>query len=355
MESIIYPTPQSRTCESIYFVSSPYHVLLAHILASGEPTKTKSILVMKEKRENFFDMFVSIRNDKDTPFEEVLFLKQPATGKLNKSSTVIKQRAQLAGQLISKLQPKKIYIFNDTYLDQFLAYVGKRFQATIYYVEDGAIAYSTNKKRVSQWTHFKNRLIYGDFFNEVAIEGTSANIDYILAAYPDHVRKEFPPNKVMELPKTGGSIFQKLRWPKTFLSSLEVSDLDNKYDSFYVFGYSGLFRSMENYPSALSSIVKSTVNENFNSAVKYHPREKQADYLSLGPLGLNVIHKSVPAEILYYLNNNKLKFIYGDIGTSLITARWFLPNCRVISFMESLGIEDHSFKNLLHQIGVELL
>ena len=165
MQSLIYPTPQSRTCESCFFVSTPYHVLLSHIIASGELSKGKSILVMKEKREKFFDMFASIRNDKNTPFEEVLFLKQPATGKLNKGSKLIKRRAQEAGELIKKLRPEKIYIFNDTYLDQFLAYIGKRFQATIYYVEDGAIAYSTHKIRVSHWTQFKNRFIYGNFFH----------------------------------------------------------------------------------------------------------------------------------------------------------------------------------------------
>ena len=354
MQSLIYPTPQSRTCESCFFVSTPYHVLLSHIIASGELSKGKSILVMKEKREKFFDMFASIRNDKNTPFEEVLFLKQPATGKLNKGSKLIKRRAQEAGELIKKLRPEKIYIFNDTYLDQFLAYIGKRFQATIYYVEDGAIAYSTHKIRVSHWTQFKNRFIYGNFFHEVETEGTSPNIDYVLAAYPGHVRKEFPPHKLIELPKARESIFRKLSWPKTFLSSLKIPETSFKYDSLYVLGYSGLFKHIENYPSALSCIVKSTVNANFNSAVKYHPREKQSDYLSLGSLGLKVIHQSVPAEILYYLNNNNLKFIYGDIGTSLITARWFLPNCRVISFMEHVGIEDQPFKNLLCQIGVEL-
>jgi hypothetical protein len=336
-------------------VSSPYHVLLAHIMASGESSSSTSILLMKEKRAKFFEMFVSIRNDKHIPFGEVLFLREAAAGKANKRPKFIKHRALAAGELIRKFHPEKIFIFNDTYLDQFLMYAGKQFSATIYYVEDGATAYSTYKKKIPHWVHLKNRFFYGNVFRQVEIEGTSPNIDYIVAAYPGHVRKELRLKPVLELPKTVEPVFSKLHWPNAFLRALNDPAISHKYDSCYVLGYSGLSKHIKNYASTLTAIVKRTVKKNFLSAVKYHPREQHHDYLSLGPLGLNVIHRSIPAEFVYYANRNHMKYIYGDIGTSLITARWFLPDVKVFSFMDRLKLEDQPFKNLLCDIGVDML
>lgn len=354
MGALISPASPPYPCHSVYLVSTPYHVLLAHVVASHESPGDHSVLVMKEGRAHFYELFESIRGDRNVPFTDVLFLRQPATGKLNKRPRNVKRRATAARELLESLQPRNLYLFSDTYLEQFLAVAGKQTGASIYYVEDGAAAYSTHKKEVSGWTHFKNRVAYGSTYRQVETEGTSAIIGTVLAAYPRHLRQELKAKDCIELPRTAESVFSGLTWPESFLDSLGVDTTRLRCERLYVLGYSGLFRHIRNYHSLLGDILKKTLGPE-PTAVKYHPRETTRDPLGLRALGVEVIHQSVPAEILYYLNRDKLRFVYGDIGTSLITARWFLPQTSVVSFMDSLSIRDDTFRGVLREIGVDIV
>jgi hypothetical protein len=357
MISLTFPGSALHPVKTIYVVATPYHVLLAHVLAAVDKSSKNSVLMMKEGRADFHVMFNAIKADKNIPFGDVLFLREPVVGKINEKPKWVRQRAQAVEEMIESLQPQNIYIFNDSYLEQRLIHVGKQYGATIFFVEDGGAAYSVKKTPISKWTHLKNRLSYGRDYRQVEVQGTSSKIDYILATYPQHVREELREKIIIELPKGIDSLFAGLLWPSAFLRELHVDLNDLKCEALYVFGKGRSFkrRGIHDYHSIVGGLIRPTLRDNVLAAVKYHPQERQQDPLGLLELGVKLIPQSVPAEMLYYLNKDLLQCVYGDISTSLITARWFLPHARVVSFMDGLGVKDDIFKNVLSQIGVEVL
>ena len=90
--------------------------------------------------------------------------------------------------------------------------------------------------------------------------------------------------------------------------------------------HSGNFKHISDYGLQIRSLVEQLVLDSRKLAVSYHPREKQDDWLNLVSLGASLIPHAVPAELIYLFNRHNLRAVYGDIGTSLITARWLLPD-----------------------------
>jgi hypothetical protein len=44
--------------------------------------------------------------------------------------------------------------------------------------------------------------------------------------------------------------------------------------------------------------------------------------------------------------------VYGDIGTSLITARWLLPSAQTVSLMDALQVAQPELKHMFQGIGI---
>jgi hypothetical protein len=256
--------------------------------------------------------------------------------------------------LLDAARPRRLFLFNETVLNQYLARRVRAGGRNVYGVEDGAAAYSDIQTKRARIERLKDKLVFGPWAKTIAVDGSSCHIDTFFAMFPDLVRDELRHRDVRALPRSGTALFDALSWPAAYLRRLGVAPDDLACDVIYLFAHSRNFRHLPNYRTQLGEIVLNERRAELRYALSYHPREKGRDLLDVAKHGIALIHHAVPAELVYFFNRRRLREVYGDIGTSLMSARWLLPEARVVSLMKRLELHSPPFERALAAIGVEM-
>jgi len=63
----------------------------------------------------------------------------------------------------------------------------------------------------------------------------------------------------------------------------------------------------------------------------------------------------IPAELVYLASGERLRRVIGDAGTTLLTARWLVPQAQVLSVLDLSGRDDPWYARTLDRLGVQPL
>ncbi len=357
MARYLLPDRLPDAARSLFIASTSYQVILAHLLAADSAVCPEdSVLVLKHRvQQNFRDFFQALRGDPDTPFREVLFLDRPAHYKRRQRAWQDRRRLSTLRQLLAAVKPEQLFLFNEDALDQYLARGMGAYGGRVFAVEDGAVAYSAAGRRITRSEAFKNKLAFGPRTGNIRVEGGSRYIDAFFAVYPDLLRPELGYKPSHALPRRDGALFDGLSWPRDYLKRLGINLEDVRCDGLFALARTSNFKALPDHRTRMRQAVFDTSAAPGRYAISYHPSEKKRDVLDVGSHGIKLIHHAVPAELIYLFNRGRLHTVVGDIGTSLMTARWLLPRARVVSLMKSLEMNDPPFERTLRAIGVEVL
>ncbi|MDN5871345.1 MAG: hypothetical protein L0H73_11575 [Nitrococcus sp.] len=356
MGHYLLPEHRPAAADILFFAATSYHIILAHLLAAdAQICPGSSVLVLNHcTHANFYELFQALRGDSKLPFREVYFLDRPRRYKPRQRAWQDRRRLPALRRLEVALQPKRLFLFNEGVLDQDLAWQVKARGGQVFAVEDGAVAYSANGRRIDWSEAVKRKLIFGPRTRSITVEGSSPYIDAFFAVFPEQVRAELRHKTVHALPSMDYTLFDALSWPRDYLRRIGVRAEDIACERLYPLAQSSNFNALPDYRERMREIILQESATQYHCAISYHPSEKKPDVLGVSAQGITLIHHAVPAELIYLFNRGRLSEVVGNIGTPLLTARWMLPEVRVVSLMNHLELHDPPFECTLRAIGVEM-
>jgi len=335
--------------DNIFVTFTPYHVLLAYTIASTN--KEKNYLVVIDDAVNLKELSEAIKEEKNSPFKDVIFL--PGIKKIKtpiQRYLIIKNNIKLLKKAIKNIIIKRVYVCNDSRPEsQLILSYGKRDNALGIYIEDGSAAYYGLVLKRKKIKTLLGKLIYGRWWENIEILGTSSYIDQIRAIFPEDIRVELRKKKVKILginkkqflslkdKSFVTSFFKKININKKDISDIEV---------IIIISHSELVRQYLNYKKVIIKMINQLKKNYKKISVKYHPREKN-DFLNLAAFGnIKILPQGIPVELFFLIASNSLKLIVGDISTSLLTARWLFPHIKIVSFIRQIKNDKKLFKFL---------
>ena len=347
---------EPEPAHTLFFATTSYQILLAHLLAQDRNIcPEKSVLLVKRRLGNqIYSLFDALSGDGSIPFEQLFLLDRPKAYKRHQRAwSDRRRRADLRG-LIDQINPSQLFIFNEDPLDQDAARRVKASGGRVFAVEDGAIAYADTERTITLGEGLKDKFFFGPRTRRTTVEGSSPLVDAVYAVYPGQLRRELRHKPAYKIPGTSAASFQDLRWPGLYLQRLGLDIERIRCDCLFMLARSNNFRGLTDYSERMIAALEHPWTAHGHHAIKYHPNEKRRDLLNAENLGFSVIDNAVPAELIYLAAGDRLRAVVGDIGTSLLSARWLLPGVRAVSLMRYLNFNDPSFAHTLRQIDVEL-
>lgn len=332
--------------KDLYLTYTPYHLILS-ILKAKRSKKNSELIIVRSyhnadkyaeriREKNIFSDVRVVRGLEDTqktsyPFRALIKGEEDTRFPMYKK--VIERIKSAQGY------PRRIFAFNDTQpLSQYILWKNKQNGGSNVYIEDGSGAYvdkETAKKQ--KMKKYILKLYFGRWYQTMQTHGKSPYTDKIQVFHPHLVPPRDKP--VEEL----GNLFDEAdEEVREIMGSPDISA-----DSLIIAPLSGYLKRQRVYEEYIET-VKDYVGD--SPAVKYHPREE--DYF-LSEIAQEEITDSLPAESIFLGMKESSPTIIGDISTALYTAKLILPESKVISIANRLGIESDIIE-LLDRTGVEI-
>jgi hypothetical protein len=212
------------------------------------------------------------------------------------------------------------------------------------YLDDGLHSY-LGRMRQRPWVRridwLVKRLSHGSWGQRVPQLGTSAWIGQSWLAFPEDAVDQDPGRQRHALPRSWftGRAFQRLSALAAREFAVDRAAL-RQCAIVLVLPHSNLIRAEPGLCAALTGLIKRAGDRGQRVALKYHPREVDADCAGLLAAGDNAmaLPKSLPMELLLPLLPDGA-LLAGEGSTALLAARWLRPDTRVLE----LGISRHAY------------
>lgn len=347
---------------NIFIAFTPYHILLSCGIALDRGTSDKNDLVaisegvntellLQVLQEWNQEIFVNIYRLPGALYEPCLLRRRVASRK----------NARAVMHIIQGLIVDQVYTFNDARAESqaVLHYAKERNNsAKAIYVEDGAAAYSSGRRKARRRLIRRlGKLYYGSWWEKVIYLGGTPWIDEICVAFPELVRPELRPKRVTELPRSIllGTKIKGLVESISAKFAIDGADLKS-LDAILIVAHSEFAKQIDGYREVIDGILASMKRQGLRVAAKYHPREPAGDYLSLsGREKVLDLPQSILVEAIYIQAPKNLKLVIGDISTSLYTAKWLLEEATVISIAPLLKYKDSHLLDVFRKLGIMLV
>jgi len=277
-----------------------------------------------------------LQNWPRSPFTEVDILTGSAKGWVEKRQQR-KAVFERLSNLVQMVNFDAVAVGSDRriefqYVMQLCRKKQKASQTKGWYLDDGLYSYAG---RPHHWLKdglngLLKKLSYGFWWQEPKTVGASAWIDTVWLFDPCNANIQLK-NKHAE--KLDVSWFKHRRiteYSQKLFSLFGINDdLTEKLvdvDVCLLVPHPNNIEKMSGYAGRIDSLKKYVADKNLKLAVKYHPRTEGVDPLNLVQDSQALL---VPANLAFefFLTqlNQKTKLI-GDVGTSLLTAKWLRPD-----------------------------
>ena len=352
MPAPIASQPGSGSFANLIVVSTFYHLLLACLVARDPRFPGKSLLVIDAEREQMAVLCDLLTNAPDRLFDEVRVMPEVSGSKL--------ARERIHGKWLARLddtiQPERIIIFTDLRPDnQMLCRRAAARGAATFCGEDGGAAYSSGSWAVPWRRHLKRMLCFGLWLENRAAAGSSRHVQTFLALYPELVRPELKVKARWELNRSLVPDLLSLSWIRRFLEHFQLTPNALACDELHVPTSSRATGATEELRNLLRQEIRTARANGLDCVVKYHPRER-SDFLEAEAMGARLLPTAIPVELIYLASAKRLRRVIGDTGTTLLTARWLVPEAKALSILPHLpDLMDPRYVEAATRLGVKTL
>ena len=236
-----------------------------------------------------------------------------------------------------EFRPKAVWVGNDRKLEcQYAMHLaGERLQRRAgRYLDDGLHTY-LGRMRQRPWTRrvdlLVKRLGFGGWGQRVAQLGTSPWIEQSWLAFPEQAVDQDPVRQRKPLPSAWFSSRPFQRLAALAAEEFEVDRrLLRQCAIVLILPHSNVIRSTPQLHDALADYIARVSARGKRVALKYHPREDDADPIGLLACGnVMLLPKLLPLELLLPLLPAKT-LLAGEASTALLAAHWLRPEARVL-------------------------
>ncbi len=352
---------------SVFFAFSPYHFLLSVAIASNMPSRGEKHLVLFSDSQGAKSLARVARQWDRSPFTSVtLFpgaygLASLPVVKPALLAILAKQNVRYVRRIIDELKPDHVCVFGDKRIEcQAAIHYGKSIdEDTIAMVaEDGSADYSSAlirpRGRVYQSLI---RAIFGRWWEEVRAYGTYSRTDEVHVTFPSLVRDELKARRLLEIPRVSLTSAMDAEFVDAYCEAMgfDPSSL-SEIRGLVLLDHSSVGPRVQEYLSIVRRVIPEYGVRGANIAFKCHPRETSREPLSeLGGDAHVVVPAALPVEIVYLAGQRSLELVVGNKSTGILTAKWLLPETRVLSLALATGGADPRLLRVFERIGVELV
>lgn len=332
---------------NVFIAFTPYHILLSCGIALDQSDLADNCLFIVSDFSDVEPLIHSLEGWNYSPFAQIECLPGIyGQDRKYRRRFISRKNLTTITEFINKHQVSRIYVFHDGRAEaQAALHFAKKDNrdAVGTYVEDGAGAYSSHvpTKRPLH-TLLLGKLFYGPWWEGVDVLGTSRWIDEVKAIFPRLVRPELRLKHVTSIPRHALLELRNQEWPYKYLEALgmQIAELEH-LEAVLVVAHSEFAARISGYKQAIEDFLAIAKSQALRLAIKYHPREPLTNFLSVAEAeGISILPQSVPIELVYIIASEKIRFVIGDISTSLLTAKWLLSNVTVVSIAPLLGQSD---------------
>lgn len=318
--------------------------------------------------QNFADfnhLFNAVKNWKENPFTNIVGF--PGEYNLDQYSK-LKRRCiryffvkKCALDIVTYVKKNKItefFMFNDERPQSLflIEYIDKKgFNAT--YVEDGAMTYGSFVDQRHGHYLFIGKIIFGPWWRNVDVMGVCPTFRKVMALFPEYIRPELKHKKVEKIDLTGVYKFAEQNTITDYFSNYRLTKEELKrFDGIILLPYSSILNKNPEYKNIIVKLIRQLSSQGYTIAVKYHPRDANADPLGFKEFdNVRILNPAIPVEFIFLIPQNHLKFVISDSSTTLMSALWSLKDCTIISLGELMGSrKDERFNGVLKSLGISL-
>lgn len=340
----------NRNERGLYLTFTPYHVLLATLVASSRSNGSNHLVIFPSfPRAVELVHFVS--HALSWPFDhwDIRPCVHGASQWRRRLSTL--RNLVYIKELVSQNRFQILVTAHDgrpeSQLGSFLA--KKYWDAKYYYLEDGAALYS-EPRRGSRLFEGIYKQLFGSWWVGYIGHGMNPLLDGIFAVYPDLVPED---RHAPRIPLSLRSLLTIRTKRESLLSAFKEGNWQGSLerlqilDAIVFLGHSEMMT--EHTMVRVESVLRWCKVQGLRFGIKYHPREISR-YVK--PHKTLEVPQWLPAELLFLITSENIKYIFGEASTVLLTARTLLPeDVRVVDF--SGRRQDEQLARVMKHLSIE--
>ena len=343
---------------TLYWIGTPRHFLIAAGLAleNGESDSDLLLTSLLDLTPHFDRIAnviqASLENWEASPFTNVNIVRHPArnrapSSRMGSIMNSLREQRQFR-RLARRTELREVRMFNATSwrTQVFLYEIKRRFPRTRrVIIEDGGIFYNSQTigdvkdSSLWKWKSLARRLIYGRAWTDVLDARQNGRLDKIVEEIqmiaPELAREELSSVVRTKLSAEPLRRLADTELPRIYLEATghSVSEFQDIDLCVILARTDSLIGEMSAYVQTVLNLLRAAAESGMKVAVKYHPKEPERDYMNLAEeTWITELPREIPAELLFVINRDNLKFVLGDASSALLSAPWINPDCRTISF-----------------------
>ena len=348
--------------KNIFIAFTPYHVLLSYAIALKEESSAENYLSVISDFSDVDPLIRSLKGWSRCPFAQIECLPGVyGQASMSRRRFTVRRNLTAITHFVSRQKFGRIYVFHDGRAEAQAAlhFAKKGNKGTVgVYVEDGAGAYSSygpTKRPLHKL--LLGKLFYGLWWEDISVLGTSRWIDEVKAIFSQFVRPELRLKHVTSIPRYALLELRNQEWPHEYLKTLGVGIAElNNLDAVLIVEHSEFASRIPGYKQVIGEVLTVAKKQGLRLGVKYHPRELLGDFLSVGNTErMILLPQSLPIELLYIIALKQIRFVFGNISTSLLTAKWLLDDVAVLSVAPLIGQTGPQLLSVFHELDIKIL
>lgn len=343
---------------AFFFVSTPQHLLMASAYATSHPELNCHLLIIDQKQITSNPINKMIESWPQQPFSTVNIFPGKWRGFMGKVPGR-KQVFTTIARLIDTYRPSQLFTGADKRLEfQFSAHYATQLGLApiCTYIDEGTITYSPYHPALHRFSErilskYLKRMVYGSWWDHPLTYGASCWINNVMALFPDLIAPGLKEKSVSEFPSEWFSSPEMQEFTKAQLTDYSALEQLKRCKFIFTLPHHSLSKLYPGYIEKLSDFIADLEQKSPGSCiVKLHPRSTLADFPDLGPV--QQLPASQPFELFLPFLNSQTE-IYGDLSSTLHTARWVLPEAKLFAINPDPE-KRHQMATLYDALNIEI-
>jgi len=308
----------------LFHAQTPYHVITACAISLERGPEARDHLVLSPSFEKAEALMDALEHWETSPFESIMVLHSTYDRHKYIRRFVSKTRIRRLKQFLKNHRMDEVFVFNTAgAASQALLHCSRKYYDDIetVYVEDGMAAYNSGQEvvRESERTYQLERLFFGSWYRQVRIMGASDRIDRVMVSFPDQVREALKTKPVQRIEFERLMNEKNRSWVSEYIYNVSGHLPDTEYDALILITHSNN-EMEEGYSTMLTTAINVLQDQEFKTAIKYHPRETNYEFVDIPDSKVTILPSQPPIEAYYLLNPHRINYVIGGVSTGLVTA-----------------------------------